>query len=67
MKKLTAILDYGEVDDLLELLDREIIKYRADAKFKYLCKEISKAQYEWSQGYAGYLEKLRDKIKIEDA
>jgi hypothetical protein len=64
LKKLEAELDYGEVDDLMELIHHKIVEHRELSNLRFVMGEITKERHEWNLGHSEYWENIFKKIKI---
>lgn len=60
--KINADLDSYETEALFDILQREINKHKIESKLSYLSKEMSAAEFQWSQYHAEFLEKIKAKL-----
>jgi len=63
--KIIAELDGFETEALFDIIEREIIKNREEARLSHLAKEISDSRLDWHLGHAEFLSGIKTKLLNE--
>lgn len=62
--KKIPTLDYGEIDDVLDALSREIVEHGPIAELAFLARDMTKSELTWHRKHRKYLESLMKKVAV---